>query len=495
MGAAELQTGEQRGFSEEAMSHSQPQPARQPSWLLTRILLAILCLFLGWAWTTRSPRPTPTSISQVTPALRDALSNGMLTALALEEDSGWLQPLKRRFFLAPAELRACVVELISGVAADRTGEGELSEPSRSTARLYLAVVAAEAQLSGLPLQGLDVAALPLPDDLRGRAVRLAYTDRTKPAEAGDFPAEEPLLDDAWADTIVRMRLAEKKGDPHSAELLRGDLLRRGERLVDGALRRSVIRWALVALGVVCALAGVVRGRTPIARVPDSTGWSWSAELGLGIAIRTLIAPFAFGALAFFPGLLVLVFEMGLSPTVEFFLIADMVVGAVILMLLVWRYSPETSLPALLNATGLRISRATAVPYLASALVLLAIVELGGETIRQLALSLSASSGCGWTPGSGAAAGGWMGAFLFANRILLKPLFEEVVFRGILYRALRKKIRPLPAAIASAALFSIMHVQAWPETLSIFWIGLVLCFGFERCRSVIPLVICHGLYNL
>lgn len=75
-----------------------------------------------------------------------------------------------------------------------------------------------------------------------------------------------------------------------------------------------------------------------------------------------------------------------------------------------------------------------------------------------------------------------------------PAFEELAFRGILYLSLRQRLGPLPAALSTAAFFSLLHFYSLPGFGMTLWSALVWTLAFERTRSLLPGVAAHAVYN-
>ena len=82
----------------------------------------------------------------------------------------------------------------------------------------------------------------------------------------------------------------------------------------------------------------------------------------------------------------------------------------------------------------------------------------------------------------------------ATLVVLPPLAEELVFRGVFARGLATRLPTIAAIAISAALFSIYHrslLQALPTLI----IGIPLAWLAIRADSILPGVIVHALNNL
>lgn len=85
------------------------------------------------------------------------------------------------------------------------------------------------------------------------------------------------------------------------------------------------------------------------------------------------------------------------------------------------------------------------------------------------------------------------AALAVLAICLAPVTEELVCRGVLYRALRTRWRPAIAAPISALVFALPHLDPQMLPLQIA-AGVVLCVVVERTGSLIPAVMLHSALN-
>ncbi len=85
---------------------------------------------------------------------------------------------------------------------------------------------------------------------------------------------------------------------------------------------------------------------------------------------------------------------------------------------------------------------------------------------------------------------WQGPVL---AVVIAPLTEEFLFRGIILRGLLGRWKPWPAIVASAALFGVMHLN--PAQLPIaLATGLVLGWVYVRTRSLGLCMIGHAINN-
>ena len=93
----------------------------------------------------------------------------------------------------------------------------------------------------------------------------------------------------------------------------------------------------------------------------------------------------------------------------------------------------------------------------------------------------------------AARGGWGLVAVLVLGGLVIPIAEEILFRGVLYTALRR-YGVLVAALGSAAVFGLFHVFP-PLMLVAFLVGVVSAVLFERSKSIWPSVTLHVTGNV
>jgi len=83
-------------------------------------------------------------------------------------------------------------------------------------------------------------------------------------------------------------------------------------------------------------------------------------------------------------------------------------------------------------------------------------------------------------------------------ITVAPLFEEIIFRGFLFKVLSDIGGPGTAVSVTAILFALLHLPqlwgSWAGVVLIFVVGYVLSFVRQRSNSIIPSFIIHTSYN-
>jgi membrane protease YdiL (CAAX protease family) len=80
-------------------------------------------------------------------------------------------------------------------------------------------------------------------------------------------------------------------------------------------------------------------------------------------------------------------------------------------------------------------------------------------------------------------------------VVFAPVFEEIVFRGMLYATLRRRLAWPIAATLSAAIFAIAHGYGAAGFGSVFLSGLLWAIAYERTGSLLPNIAAHILNNV
>lgn len=78
--------------------------------------------------------------------------------------------------------------------------------------------------------------------------------------------------------------------------------------------------------------------------------------------------------------------------------------------------------------------------------------------------------------------------------VVAPVGEELLFRGVLFGALRRRWSFWPAALASSLIFGAIHVIPLQVIMAAL-LGLALCWARERSRTLTAPVLIHVVNNL
>jgi membrane protease YdiL (CAAX protease family) len=78
-------------------------------------------------------------------------------------------------------------------------------------------------------------------------------------------------------------------------------------------------------------------------------------------------------------------------------------------------------------------------------------------------------------------------------VIMAPLFEEVVFRGFLFRGLANSWGWVWGALASAAVFGLAHLQL-DVFVPLFALGFALAWVYQRTGSLWTSITLHAVFN-
>jgi uncharacterized protein len=94
-----------------------------------------------------------------------------------------------------------------------------------------------------------------------------------------------------------------------------------------------------------------------------------------------------------------------------------------------------------------------------------------------------------------------------NKFLLVGILEEIPFRGLVFQRLQSWLGFWQAILVSSLLFAMIHVPLWlsmgevllPNLLlsfiTIFLVGVGLCYLFKRTGSLWSCILVHSIYDL
>jgi membrane protease YdiL (CAAX protease family) len=83
-------------------------------------------------------------------------------------------------------------------------------------------------------------------------------------------------------------------------------------------------------------------------------------------------------------------------------------------------------------------------------------------------------------------------------VVLAPLAEELLFRGLLHRGLRRRLALVPATAISSVVFAVVHIDVLLSQplaiVGLVLVGIILALAYERTGSLIVPIMIHAVHN-
>ena len=318
-------------------------------------------------------------------------------------------------------------------------------------------------------------------------VSAAYLDADD-VEADAVEDAAGTLGPGWFADMVALRLAARFDEPALAATARRSIAARAGPLLWRLRALTLVDLALLAAGTVALVA--LRRRPPEARLAATAPLPPPWPLGAGLA--TLVRGGAISAIAL---LLVLTGNQWLAERPALAEALDAPIMYVPVVLLAWRMLLVPAGAAFTGVFGLRPRPGGWRPVLLTAMVL-----VGAGVVLDAGLAL----GGGWLQldshwaewFDSDLAWGPMAAVVvtLAATVVLAPVFEEIIFRGLLYGSLRARFGVAPSIIVSALVFAVAHGYGAAGFASVFFSGALWAWSYERTRSVLPAIAAHMANN-
>lgn len=89
--------------------------------------------------------------------------------------------------------------------------------------------------------------------------------------------------------------------------------------------------------------------------------------------------------------------------------------------------------------------------------------------------------------------GWQVVAMGLLVAVVGPCFEELLFRGVLYRSFRQRLGLRGAILASAVLFAVVHADP-AMVLPLLSLGVIFAWLTERSGSLVPSMLAHSFWN-
>lgn len=83
--------------------------------------------------------------------------------------------------------------------------------------------------------------------------------------------------------------------------------------------------------------------------------------------------------------------------------------------------------------------------------------------------------------------------LMVSAIVLAPVGEEALLRGVAYPMVRKLFTPMIAAVVTSTVFALIHGNLVQIMVAIP-LGVLLAFVYERTQRLMPVIVLHAFFN-
>lgn len=322
-----------------------------------------------------------------------------------------------------------------------------------------------------------------------------------PLAAGmDAQAElRAALQAGWFSDRLAIRVAARAGDDELGETARAALEARGGRLLAGLRGFAAAEAGVLVAGAVALIvvAGSARpGRTvggqrqmrigSVALPPPWSGRTGGVVLLHGGALGALLVT----ALHLFA------LAVPERPLTRIVVATATNLAFVPLLVLARR---RLLVPAGLGfgaGLGLVPSRGAVVPLAAVLLMLLAAGQAGewalGWGARALDLPAHWTE---WFDRDLAWGSAPVVALELIDTVVLTPVVEEILFRGLLFATLRARLGLGASAVLSAAIFAVAHGYGAAGFIAVFWSGVLWAVAYEKTGSLLPSIAAHAVDNL
>ena len=122
---------------------------------------------------------------------------------------------------------------------------------------------------------------------------------------------------------------------------------------------------------------------------------------------------------------------------------------------------------------------------------LGLAFLAGQVLGMLVLTSTGGAGFEHSVAD-REAGGVLPALLLS--LLIAPVAEEALMRGLVYPLLRRRLSTVVSVILTLATFAVMHMNA-VQMLAVAPLSVLLCWIYERTNSLAACMAGHFLFNV
>ncbi len=440
----------------------------------------VLALFYGLFLVSYWILPLPARVSSPERALAQVVSTAMTLETGAHQASGWKRTVSN-LMDPPAAQEKTLEEAI------HWHEELLTISKDPVAQIHLAILQAEAgQSDKVRAELAQWDSQPEPSPTLAALLKTAYLENDRIPEQRfltERAVASELLPADWFQDRLIIQMAARSRHPERAAHKEREISLQAKRLFRWRFLFVLLDLCLLLLGVTAGVM-LVRRRKDLTLGRASIPPSWPVSSGITVLLRGG----AWGMLL-----------IGLSLFVE----GLPLIQTVLL--------PISCLPTLLLArkhllqpNGLPLTQALGFSVDKKLWRLLLLVVIAGMAIEVAGNVLLGIAGNlfhlpnHWTESFDVdlAWGGPVSIGLnLLQSVVLAPIFEEIIFRGLLFTTLRRRFNWTVSAVISAGIFGLVHGYGVLGFLTIFLSGIIWAGMMEKTRSLVPGMIAHAADNL
>jgi len=466
---------------------SVPTPVeRQHVGVLTILSAVVLVLFLAFmAWLQYGG-------SRVEEMVEPERALALIVGRTMDLDEG----IERGPAWERAVYRLLLSDRASDVAEALGWYEELAAASFDPAvDLHLAILEGESGRPASVRRRVDEwARRPDPMPALARLVAAAYLPEsldTGDAAILDDETLAEVLEPGWFRDRIAVRLAVRTGDAELLDRANASQAARSRPLLNRSRAMIVVELVLLVAGGLVLVRLVLRGdrlaRIGAVVLPPP----WRGRVGAGVLIRGgALGAITLVALYFFT------FTGSDRPFARVALGVATNAAFLPVLLLARRRLLEPSGVPFAEGLGLMPAAGGMRRLLFVFLAVLSLGQLGGVAIdlagRRVGLTAHWTE---WFDRDLAWGPPLVVGLTVLDTVVLTPVFEEIVFRGLVFATLRRRFGVPGAALLSAGIFAIAHGYGVLGFAAVFWSGLLWAWAYERTGSLLPSIASHAADNL
>jgi len=466
---------------------SVPTPVeRQHVGVLTILSAVVLVLFLAFmAWLQYGG-------SRVEEMVEPERALALIVGRTMDLDEG----IERGPAWERAVYRLLLSDRASDVAEALGWYEELAAASFDPAvDLHLAILEGESGRPASVRRRVDEwARRPDPMPALARLVAAAYLPEsldTADAATLDDETLAEVLEPGWFRDRIAVRLAVRPGDAELLDRANASQAARSRPLLNRSRAMIVVELVLLVAGGLVLVRLVLRGdrlaRIGAVVLPPP----WRGRVGAGVLIRGgALGAITLVALYFFT------FTGSDRPFARVALGVATNAAFLPVLLLARRRLLEPSGVPFAEGLGLMPAAGGMRRLLFVFLAVLSLGQLGGVAIdlagRRVGLTAHWTE---WFDRDLAWGPPLVVGLTVLDTVVLTPVFEEIVFRGLVFATLRRRFGVPGAALLSAGIFAIAHGYGVLGFAAVFWSGLLWAWAYERTGSLLPSIASHAADNL